>query len=328
MDANGAGQSNGKLKVGMYWASSCGGCDISLLEIGPRLLDLIQIADVVFWPCVADFKYADVANYPDSSIDVGFYNGGIRNSEQEEVARLLRKKCKTLVGYGTCAAEGGIPALANLETRLEIYDVVYHRNPSIDNPHRVEPQPSVETPVGDLEIPRFYASVLCLKDIVAVDYQIPGCPPQADRVWEAIQAVAGGAVPRRNTGLKVGCTAKSVCDECPLDKKLTKITQFKRHHEIRPEPGRCLLEQGILCMGPATRSGCGALCMKAGMRCEGCYGPPANAEDQGASMIGALGALLDAQTEEQARALVAEIPDPTGTFYRFSLSSSFMKASQ
>ena len=101
-----------KLKVGMFWAASCGGCDISLLEIGPRLLDLIAIADVVFWPCAADFKYRDVAAYPDGHIDVCFYTGGIRNSEQEEVARLLRRKSKCLVAYGACSGEGGIPALA------------------------------------------------------------------------------------------------------------------------------------------------------------------------------------------------------------------------
>jgi F420-non-reducing hydrogenase small subunit len=326
MGATAGGQSNGKLKVGMYWASSCGGCDISLLEIGPRLLDLIAIADVVFWPCAADFKYQDVANYPDGHIDVCFYNGGVRNSEQEEVARLLRKKSKTLISYGACAAEGGIPALANLKSRAEIYDAAYHHNPSIDNRDKVEPRPSVETPLGELELPVFYPSVLCLKDIVPVDYEIPGCPPQADRVWESIQAVVTGAVPPRNAAVKVGCTAKSVCDECPLEKKLTKIKRFTRHHQIRPEPGWCLLEQGILCMGPATRSGCGALCLKADMRCEGCYGPPANAADQGTSLMGALGALLDAQTEERAREMVAEIADPTGTFYRFSMSSSFMKS--
>jgi F420-non-reducing hydrogenase small subunit len=319
---------NGKLKVGMYWASSCGGCDISLLEIGPRLLDLIKIADVVFWPCAADFKYKDVAAYPDGHMDVCFYNGGVRNSEQEEVARLLRKKSKTLIGYGACAAEGGIPALANLKSGAQIYDAAYQNNPSIDNRDRVEPQPRVETPVGELEIPTFYPGVLRLKDIVPVDYEIPGCPPQADRVWESIQAVVTGAVPARNTAVKVGCTGKTVCDECPLEKKLVKIKQFKRHHEFRPEPGWCLLEQGLLCMGPATRGGCGALCLKANMRCEGCYGPPANAEDQGTSMVGALGALLDAQTEDRAKEMVAQIADPTGTFYRFSMSSSFMKAAQ
>ncbi|HSW50925.1 MAG TPA: hypothetical protein VLH09_12155, partial [Bryobacteraceae bacterium] len=172
---------NGKLKVGMYWASSCGGCDISLLEIGTRILDFIQIADVVFWPCAADFKYQDVANYPDGHIDVCFYNGGVRNSEQEEVARLVRRKSKTLVAYGACAGDGGIPALANFTTKEAIYAAAYHDNPSIDNPAGVEPQPEVATAVGKLHIPRFYPAVLQLQDVVPVDYVLPGCPPQADR---------------------------------------------------------------------------------------------------------------------------------------------------
>jgi len=213
-----------------------------------------------------------------------------------------------------------------LKTVEGIYDAAYHHNPSIDNPNGVEPQPTYASEYGELEIPRFYRSVLSLKDVIEVDYQIPGCPPQADRVWEAIQAVTGGAVPPRNTAVKVGCTDKTVCDECPREKKLVKIKQFRRPQEVRPEPGWCVLEQGIMCMGPATRSGCGALCLKADMRCEGCYGPPANVEDQGVSMIGALGTLLDATTEERARELVDQIVDPVGTFYRFSLSSSMLKA--
>ncbi len=316
---------NGKLKVGMYWASSCGGCDISLLEIGARILDLIQIADVAFWPCAADFKYKDVAGYPDGYLDVCFYNGGIRNSEQEEVARLLRQKCKTLIAYGTCAGDGGIPALANLTAPEAIFDAAYHHNPSIDNPDAVAPRPEVETAVGKLHIPRFYPAVLRLSDVVEVDYVLPGCPPQADRVWEAIQAVVTGAVPARNKGVRVGCGDKTVCDECSREKRLLKIKQFRRQHEFRPEPGWCLLEQGVLCMGPATRSGCGALCLKADMRCEGCYGAPANVEDQGAAMMGALGGLLDVAAEEKAREMVAQLADPEGSLYRFTMSSSLMK---
>ena len=80
-----------------------------------------------------------------------------------------------------------------------------------------------------------------------------------------------------------------------------------------------------MCLGPATRSGCGALCLKADMRCEGCYGAPAGVQDQGAAMIGALGGLLDAATEEKARDMVASIVDPEGCFYRFTMSSSAMK---
>ncbi len=314
-----------KLKIGMYWAASCGGCDISLLEIGTKIVDLIQVADVAFWPCAADFKYATVAGYPDEYLDVCFFNGGIRNSEHEEVARLLRQKSKTLVAYGACAGDGGIPALANLSSVDEIFRAAYHENPSLDNAQAIEPGPETESAVGCLHLPRFYPDVLRLRDIVPVDYEIPGCPPQAARVWETIQAVVSGAVPARNNAVRVGCFDKTVCDECPREKRLVRITQFRRHHEFVPEPDWCLLEQGIMCLGPVTRSGCGALCLRCDMRCEGCYGPPAGVEDQGTAMIGALGTLLDAKTEERARELVSQIVDPTGTLYRFSMASSTLK---
>ena len=316
---------NGKLKIGMYWAASCGGCDISLLEIGPHLLELIAVADVVFWPCAADFKYKDVAAYPDGYIDVCFFNGGVRNSEQEQVARLLRAKSKTLAAYGACACDGGIPSLANLSSVDEIFASSYLDSPSLDNPERVLPRPVVETELGELEIPRFYPHVLRLADVVEVDYQLPGCPPQADRVWEALQAVVAGALPARNNAVKVACTDKSVCDDCPREKRLTKISAFKRPHLAIPEPGWCLLEQGFVCNGAATRSGCGAKCPGVNLPCRGCYGASGDVADQGAAFIGALGSLLDADTEDRARELVDQIVDPVGTFYRFTLASSDLK---
>jgi F420-non-reducing hydrogenase small subunit len=223
---------------------------------------------------------------------------------------------------------GGIPALANLTTPAEIFDRAYHRNPSTENPEAVEPTPHHTTMWGEVDIPTFYPAVLRLRDLVPVDYEIPGCPPQADRVWESIQAVVSGAVPPRNAAVRVGCGEKPVCDEGPLEKRLVKVKRFVRHHQVRPEPGWCLLEQGLLCMGPATRSGCTALCLKAGMRCEGCYGAPMNAEDQAASIIGALGPLLEASDEAHARELVAEIADLAGSFYRFSLASGYFKVAK
>ena len=323
---NGNGEAQAaKLKVGMYWAASCGGCDISLLEIGPNVLELIKIADVAFWPCAADFKYQDVADYPDEYIDVCFYNGAIRTSEQEEIARLLRKKSKCLIAYGECAIDGGIPSLANLKTPEEIYDAAYHNNPSTVNPDGVEPKPITECEYGELEIPTFYRQVLRLKDIVQVDYEIPGCPPQAERVWEAIGAVAGGAVPLKNDNVKVACTDRSVCDECTREKNVTTISEFKRPHEFRADPEKCLLEQGVICMGRATRSGCGALCLLGGLPCRGCYGPAGSVEDQGTAMVSAIASMLDANTEEEAKRLINQIVDPVGTFYRFSMASSHMK---
>jgi F420-non-reducing hydrogenase small subunit len=319
------GRAAGKLKVAMYWASSCGGCDISLLEIGPRLLQLMDMADIVFWPCATDFKYADVARYADGSIDVCLFNGGIRSTEHEEVARLLRAKSRTLVAYGACASEGGIPALANLSPRSELFETVYGSNPSLRNPGHVVPLTRVTTEVGELELPRQFDYVLRLQDVVPVDYLIPGCPPQADQVWSVIELVAGGGVPARNHEVRVGCGDKAVCDECPREKRKVKITAFKRPHLAVPEAGWCLLEQGFVCSGPATRSGCGALCIKAGQACRGCYGPTAGTSDQGLALVSAIGSTLAAKDEERARAQVAEIADPTGTFYRFTVAGSLLQ---
>jgi len=316
---------NGKLKVAKYWASSCGGCDISLLEIGPHLLELIEAADVVFWPCAADFKYKDVAAYPDGYIDVCLFNGAVRSSEHEAVARLLRKKSKTLVAYGTCAIDGGIPALANLTTVAGIYEAVYHQNPSLDNPGGVEPATSFETAFGDLDLPHTYPQVLRLADVVEVDYQIPGCPPQAPQVWKVLQAVVAGQVPARNAAVTVGCDDKVVCDECPREKRQVRVKSFTRSHQGVPVPDWCLLEQGFVCLGPATRSGCGALCVKANLGCRGCYTGSPNVEDRGTAMISAIGSIIDATTEEQAREIVGQIVDPAGTFYRFSMASSSLK---
>jgi F420-non-reducing hydrogenase small subunit len=326
MSANGgAGQANGRLKVAKYWASSCGGCDISLLEIGPHLLELIEAADIVFWPCAADFKYQDVAGYPDGYIDVCLFNGGIRSSEQEEVARLLRRKSKTLVAYGTCAIDGGIPALANLSTVSGIFAAAYHDSPSTPNAGRVEPQVITETPYGDLELPTLYPQVLRLKDVVEVDYQIPGCPPQSHQVWKVLQAVVAGAVPARNNAVTVGCDDKVVCDECKREKRKVRIKEFARPYQKIPEPDWCLLEQGFVCMGPATRSGCGAPCLKANLACRGCYTAPGDVEDRGTAMIGAIGSLIDATIEERAQEIIGQIVDPVGTFYRFSMASSQLK---
>ncbi len=316
----------GKLRVGVYWASSCGGCDISVLEIAEHLLELIEIADIVFWPCVTDFKYATVAGYPDGYIDLCLFSGAIRSSEQEEIARLLRMKSRSLVAYGACAMDGGIPALANLKSPAEIYDAVYQSNPTLQNPGKAVPEAHVPTPQGDLTLPQFYPQVLRLSDIVAVDYQMPGCPPVGDQVWKVLQAVAAGEVPPRNDEARVGCDNKSVCDECHREKRKTRIGEFKRPHLSVPEPNLCLLEQGYVCMGVATRSGCGALCTKADLPCRGCYGASGLARDQGTAMLSAIGSLIDATTEEQAREIVDQIADPTGTFYRFSLASSALRA--
>src|SRR4030043_367984 len=129
-----------KLKIAFYWAASCGGCEIAVLDINEKILEVAQIADIVFWPVAIDVKYKDVENMPDKYIDVTFFNGSIRNSEQEHMAKLLRQKSKTLVAFGSCAHEGCIPGLANLHNKDEIFEQVYIKDKSNINPTATTPQ--------------------------------------------------------------------------------------------------------------------------------------------------------------------------------------------
>ncbi len=317
-----------KLKLGFYWAASCGGCEIAVLDINEKILDVVSVADVVFWPVAMDIKYKDVEAMPDKHIDVCFFNGSVRSEEQEHMAKLLRKKSKTLVAFGSCAQEGCIPGLANLHDRKEIFEKVYLKSKSVSNPENVLPQTKSETKEGTLRLPEFYDTVKTLDQTVDVDYYLPGCPPPVKLIANAIEAIAKGDLPPKGSTL---APLKSVCDECPRKKESKKISAIYRVHEKVPEPERCLLEQGIICIGPATRSGCGAQCLTVDMPCTGCGGPCPNSPEQGAAMMSALASILGLEGEqehysqEDVEKLMDQIKDPVGTFYMYSLPSSLLK---
>ena len=327
---------NGKPKFGMYWASSCGGCEISVLNIGEHILTVDEVFDVVFWPVAADFKYEDVRGYPDGYIDLCLFNGAIRNSENEEMAHLLRQKSKVLVAFGSCAYEGCIPALANFTSRDAILQTVFLDSPSVDNPEGIIPQPITAVPEGTIHIPEFYNTVKSLDQVVDVDYTIPGCPPEPHQIWAVLQVVVaaltqGAELPPK--GSIIGAMETAVCDECIHPKSEKKIYRFYRPYEKVPEPDVCLLEQGIICMGPATRGGCGALCPQVGMGCRGCYGPLGEVKDQGARMISALASVIgvgepemdERMLEREFETVMDTLADPAGTFYRFSMSHSLLR---
>jgi len=320
----------------MYWASGCGGCEIAVVNIHENILAVDAVFDLAFFPCLADFKVEDVRNYPDGHIDVCLFNGAIRNSENEEMAHLLRQKSKVLVAFGSCAYEGCIPALSNLTSKEATLRTVFLDCPSVDNPDGILPQPITLVDEGELRIPHFYHTVKSLDQVVDVDYYVPGCPPESHQIWAVLQVVVaalteGGPLPPKGAILGAGQVA--VCEECPLEKDVKHIARLYRPQEIIPEPGLCLLEQGLVCMGPATRSGCGALCPQVGMGCRGCYGPLDGVEDQGAKMLSALASVMavgdpatdEAELDREIGAVMDTLADPAGTFYRFSMAHSLLR---
>jgi len=317
-----------KPKFAMYWAASCGGCEIAVLNIHEKILDVDANFEVVFWPVAMDAKYKDVEAMPDKSILLTLFNGGIRNDENEHIAKLLRQKSQILVAFGSCACEGCIPGLANLSNARDIVTTAFNTI-STDNPKQIYPLTSYNMPEGEIHIPTIFPTLRTLDQVVDVDYYMPGCPPESHQIAAVIDLVIQvlqGKAQLPPKGSYIGVGNSTVCDECKRTRNVKTVKSFERIWGIEIDPELCLLEQGIPCNGPATRSGCNARCPSAGAQCIGCYGPAEGVVDYGARLVSAFASVIDSNDPDEIDHILDGIPDPTGQFYRFNLAGSLLKA--
>jgi F420-non-reducing hydrogenase small subunit len=311
-----------KPKVGFYWCASCGGCEESVVDLAEDILGVVDAVDFVFFPVAMDFKRSDVEAMADGEMAVCMINGAVRTSEQLEMVELLRKKSGLIIAYGSCSAMGGIPGLANLYTKAAILKAAYGNDLSTDNPDFTLPSKESKVPEGELELPVLHDTVKALDQVIDVDFYIPGCAPPVKLLKNALGAILSGNLPPKGTVLAPDI---AVCDECPRNKTKPEkmlIEEYKRPHEDHIDPEQCLLVQGFLCLGPVTRQGCDAACPQANMPCTGCQGPLGTIVDYGAKALSGVASLLDSNDGAEIEKLMAEIADPVGTFYRYSLPSS------
>jgi len=316
-----------KPKVAFYWCASCGGCEETIVDLAEDILKVVEAVDIVLWPVALDFKLKDVEAWAPGEVAVAFINGAIRLSEQEKWVKLLRKKCSMVVAFGACAHMGGIPGLANCTSRGEILANKYHRSPTIDNPDGIVPQEQTEVDGYELELPRFWKDVKPLDQVIDVDYYLPGCPPPPDLVAAAVNAILEGKLPPKGAVL---APEKALCETCVRNDTKPDdmvIGEFKRLSTNIPDPEKCFLADGFLCMGPATRGGCGEKCINGNMPCRGCFGPTPDAPDMGLKMLSAVASRGEAETAESSEAFASTLDDPLGSFYRFSLPASMLRRS-
>ncbi|MBF0146826.1 MAG: NADH:ubiquinone oxidoreductase [Magnetococcales bacterium] len=318
--------------LAMYWAASCGGCEIALVNLHEKILEVMEFFDFVFCPCLLDVKYQEVEAMADGAIAITLFNGAIRTTENIHMARLLRRKSRLLIAFGSCASEGCIPGLGNLASRQNLMDHIYRDSPTLETGNGPLPATVVDVAEGRLTLPEFLPEVSTLEQVVAVDYFIPGCPPESHQLWNVINSIIQGT-PLPDRGAVLGGGRSTVCEECVRKRTEKKIHRLFRTYELIADPETCLLEQGLLCMGIATRDGCGGLCPKVNMPCTGCYGPPEGVLDQGAKMIAALGSMIDIEAcregnledwHRQVDAVLAAIPDLAGSLYTYSLAGSIL----
>jgi F420-non-reducing hydrogenase small subunit len=256
-----------------------------------------------------DTKYDEIPE-----MDVVIIEGGIRNEENRELAEKLREKAAFIINYGTCACYGGIPGLGNLHTVEELETEAYINSPSTVNPDEIIPNE---------EVPHLESRIRPLGEAIKVDLNVPGCPPRSDVVAQAVIALLKGE--------PVELPTTNLCDVCPREKPPEGLAMdfIKRQFEVgRPEDDLCLIAQGLICMGPATISLCGAECPSVAIQCRGCYGPTTKVLDQGAKMISAIASDYGVEEDKtiDPEQVADQLDDIVGTFYTYTLASALIPA--
>lgn len=269
----------------------CDGCLMSIVDGHEALVELLSVVDIVSSPLDASHRPLP------ESVDIVLIEGAVTTEEDRAHLLEARKAATTLVALGSCATYGGVGGMRNLvadDAEAAVYGASASR-PQIAS--------FVEAPAL----------------VVDVDVEIPGCSPSPERTHAALQALLGG------TELAEG--RRNLCHECAREKVdlLDHSAEFVSDAVValmeleEIDAKRCLLEQGLLCMGPMTREGCGAACTSVNVPCRGCGGPSRRDFEQGAKAVDALASVLPAGA-------LMHMEDLTGTAYRYALPSSLFPA--
>jgi F420-non-reducing hydrogenase small subunit len=288
-------------RIALAQLTSCWGCDQSLVDLHLRLLDILPGLEIVYWPAVVDYKLANLESMPNHSIHFGLVEGSCRTKEDLHLLNIMREKSKILVAWGSCSAYGGVQGLGNLWNLEELLERKFLKADTI-----------TEGRIPEENLPGFIEHVRPNPDLVDFDVLLPGCPPTSDNTADALSALI--------TGKPFDLPNKTVCDQCPKERKEKKIERFFRNHQGHIDPGKCILDQGYLCLGFATIGLCGALCPTVNTPCKGCFGPPPDIKDHGAKIISALGAIAEMSPEDLEKAF----PDPIGSFYFTDYAASYL----
>jgi len=300
-----------KPKAAFYWCGSCGGCEAAFLDLAEGLLDLVERVEFVFWPLILDSTKEELEALPDGGLKITLISGMVNGPEQEEMAKLLREKSKSIVAFGACAQLGGLPGLWNLYGWEGIKARLY-KDKDKDKDREGE----------DSALPELWEAVKPLDQVIEVDYYLPGCPPLPQWITIMLNGLLSDEPPPKGTNFVPEKVLCSVCPRRETRPKRLSLPEIRRFHQVELDPEACLLAQGFVCFGPATRAGCGALCIRGNMPCTGCFGPPGpgRTKDYGTRALAAIASLVSPSGDLEERGGPA-LPDPAGVFYFYSLAA-------
>jgi NAD-reducing hydrogenase small subunit len=168
------------LRLATIWLGGCSGCHMSFLDLDEWLIELSQLADIVYSP------FIDAKEFPEG-VDVVLVEGAVANEEHWHMVQTARDRSKVLVSFGDCAVTGNVTSLRN---PFGGADVVLKR--SYVELADLNRRPPAEKGV----LPVLLDQVVPLHRVVKVDYYLPGCPPPADRIRALLEPLTRGEQPR------------------------------------------------------------------------------------------------------------------------------------
>lgn len=171
--------------VAIYDFTDCEGCEVKLLSIKEKLLELEACLDITNWRLAQD-------SFKDGPYDIVIIEGTPVTDDEIALLKELRGKCETLVSLGACASIAGIPGIMDKAERKKWYALIYGAE---------------YKPKGIDALP--------LSAYVQVDHMIHGCPIDEDELLRTLEEIVAGKTPRYR-GYSVCFECKQAGNECRL----------------------------------------------------------------------------------------------------------------
>ena len=239
--------SGDRIRLNTDWLCDCGGCHVALVDLHEKILNVLESVEILHCPVMTDIK-----DYPEA--EIGILTGSIRTEHDRHAAEEMRKKCKTIIAFGTCAVYGGLHGAGLAHSREEIMDHVYRKSPTT----------KTDT-LPDAEVSELAKMVTPIDEVIDVDLYLPGCPPHAHYIFESLKTLIENREAR--------ATQDSVCARCNRQMIKGDAKEIKNSLDGVPDDRFCFLSQGYICLGSATLDRCLAPCPNHGVACTGCAGP-------------------------------------------------------
>jgi F420-non-reducing hydrogenase small subunit len=288
------------IKLATESLSSCQGCHVAIVDLNEKILKVFEHVQLVKCGVLMDEKGTPEA-------DIGLIEGAIRTDHDRHVLEEARKKYKTCIAFGTCAVFGGISGAGDVFTPEQIMEKVYKQSPT-----------TVPSEFPSQNLPKMETGVLPVDQVAKMDLYLPGCPPHPFYIFDAISALIEGRAPNMGKG--------NVCSSCKRKMVKSDVSEIKRELDGIPDPEKCFLSQGYICMGSVTMDRCLAPCPNEGVICTGCVGPSMNIiVEPNRDIRTELASRISSMTKIPYDKALKAIEEFSRTFYAYVMASPYVK---